>query len=166
MMVSDQHARVQLGRLSVVHTALNAAKTFDTFVDVVTRDRRLMNEDLTEAIDALLGSVEDIRVTPGRVIDFAMRARSVRLRVARALREADAPGPSVVPCGDICPRCGGMLEYLVAERAVWCPTCRTVQTERTGIDSVKVREVDARTLDGEIRLYEERRALERQEAAA
>ena len=166
MMVSDQHARVQLGRLSVVHTALNAAKTFDTYVDVVTRDRRLHDDDLTEAVQAMLGSAEDIRLTPGRVVDFAMRARAVRLRIARVQREADAPGPSVVPCGDVCPRCGSMLEYLVAERAVWCPTCHTVQVERTGIDTVKVREVDSRTLDGEIRLYEERRQLERAEAAA
>jgi DNA-directed RNA polymerase subunit RPC12/RpoP len=165
-MVSEQHARHQMSRLAVIYTTCNNARTFDAFVDVIVRENRLVDEDVTEAINAMLSSASELRVIPGTVVDFAMRARAMRLRVARANREKDQPGPSVIACGDTCSRCGSMMEYLVSERAVWCPGCRAVVVERTGIDTVKVKEVDSRVLDGEIRLWRERQDQRRQELDA
>jgi hypothetical protein len=155
-MIDEQQIRMQLTRLAVIHTQLNAAKTFDAFVDVIGRERRLSSMDLVEAVNALLATPDDVRIIPGRVIDYAYRARAQRLAQARIERK-DTPGPSTVPYGDTCGKCGGMLEVAVSERAIWCPTCKTVRVDRVGLDGLRVHEVDAALIDGEIRLANEKR---------
>lgn len=157
VVISEQIARQQLARLSVVHTQLNAAKMFDTFVDVLMRELRLDDSDVLDAVNELLVSTDDVRVTPGRLVDYAKRARAKRLQSARAARQEAPPGPSAVPYGDACGKCGGTRQVLVSERAVWCPACRTVKAERVGIDGMRTYEVDARVIDGEIRAAREER---------
>lgn len=155
-MIDDQQIRIELTRLSVIHTQLNAARTFDAFVDVIEREHRLEVGDLREAVNALMALPDEVRIIPGRVVDYAYKARARRLAQARVNRK-EVPGPSTVPYGDTCGKCGGMLEVAVSERAIWCPTCRTVRAERVGIDGMRVHEVDALLIDGEIRLANEQR---------
>lgn len=146
-MISEDTAREQLARLSVVHSALNAARTFAVYVDTLLLDQRLSDTDLVAAVNDLLAQPEDGRLTPGRIIEAAMRNRAQRLYVHRMAQQT-AEGPTVVPTLEKCTRCRGPLVILVLERKRYCRDCNRLDA----------RELDSIVVDAEVRLYRDSEA--------
>lgn len=153
-MLDVENTRAQMRRLSTIHQALSSARTFEAYVDTIQRDMRLHDEDVAAGVDQLMAATDDTRLTPGRVIDYALRHRAQRLAQHRAA-QADSDGPSVVPAYGTCRKCAGPLVILVMERKRYCQTC----------NSIGVHELDALTVDAEVRLFTEARQQRMAEAA-
>lgn len=153
-MLDIEQTKAQIRRLSTIHPSLASARTFEAFVDTIQRDTRLSDIDVAHAVDELMAATDDVRIIPGRVIDYGMRHRAGRLAVHRATHDDDRR-PSVVPCFDKCSRCKGDMVILVVERKRYCGAC----------NRVGMHELDPLTVDAEVRLFTESRALRMQEAA-